>query len=100
MRAFALITLPPESWRRGRHGLERPHRRELHDQRLGRGGPEFSAHALRIQSGDPRSRPSHSATAIQGDQNGEVAKAALSRGIRARPGRSCGPCLRGEDLFR
>jgi hypothetical protein len=52
MRAFALITLPPESWGRGRHGLERPHRRELHDQRLGRGGPEFSAHALRIQSGD------------------------------------------------
>ena len=55
MRAFALITLPPESWRRGRLGLERSHRRELHDQRLGRGGPEFSAHALRIKSGDGHS---------------------------------------------
>ena len=55
MRAFALITLPPESWRRGRHGLGRSDRRELHDQRLGRGGPEFSAHALRIKSGDGHS---------------------------------------------
>ena len=41
MRAFALITLPPESWRRGRHGLGRSDRRELHDQRLGRGGQNF-----------------------------------------------------------